>query len=108
MEKHRITFLQSALDDLEGIVQYISLDSKENALKFKDKIIQITNKLQSFPKMGLQVPDRKMSARGYRMIRIDKYLLFYKIYSDEVCILRVLHGARDYPLLSSQFSSHKE
>lgn len=103
MEKYRITFLQTALDDLEEIVLYISKDSKENAMAMHDKIIQIVTKLEDFPKLGVQVPDKKMSARGFRMIAVDKYLLFYKVYPEEICILRVLHGARDYSILFSQF-----
>lgn len=107
MEKHKITFLQTALDDLEEIVLYISKDSKQSAIEMHDKIIQIANKLESFPKLGIQVPDKKMSARGFRMIAVEKYLLFYKVYPGEVCVLRVLHGARDYSILSSQFRTEK-
>lgn len=102
MEKYRVTFLQSALDDIEDIVLYIAKDSKKNALLMHDKIIEVANRLETFPKLGVQVPDKKMSERGFRMIAVDKYLLFYKIYSEEICILRVLHGARDYPKLFSR------
>lgn len=104
MEKYRITFLQTALDDLEEIVLYISKDSKENAMAMHHKINEIATKLEGFPKLGVQVPDKKMSARGFRMIAVDKYLLFYKVYPEEICILRVLHGARDYSILFSEFS----
>lgn len=104
MEKYKITFLHSALEDLEEIVLYISKDSKENAMAMHDKIIELATKLEDFPKLGVQVPDKKMSARGFRMIAVDKYILFYKVYSQEICVLRVLHGARDYSILFSQIS----
>ncbi len=48
-----------------------------------------------------------MSESGFRMIAVNKYLLFYKVYPEKVDILRVLHGARDYPKLFSRIS-HKE
>jgi len=108
MERYRVVFLQSALDDLEEIVLYISKDSKEKAMKMHDKIIDLANKLETFSKLGVQVPERKMSAHGFRLIAIDRYLLFYKIYPEEICILRVVHGARDYSKLFSQFSGEKE
>jgi plasmid stabilization system protein ParE len=43
------------------------------------------------------VPEKKLREYGFRFIVIDKYLLFYKIYNDEIFILRVLRGDRDYP-----------
>lgn len=99
MEKYKVIFLRPALDDLEEIVLYIAKDSKTSALKMHDKIIDSTNRLETFPKLGLLVPDRKMSESGFRLLVIDKYLLFYKIYDDEINILRILRGARDYPKL---------
>ena len=108
MKKYRITFLQSALDDLEEIVLYISKDSKERAMDMHNKIIQLATKLETFPKLGIQVPEKNISARGFRMITIDRYLLLYKVYPEEICILRVLHGASDYSMLFSQFLGEKE
>ncbi len=108
MEKYKVVFLQSALDDLEEIVLYIAKDSKKNAMKMHDKIIETANRLETFPKLGLLVPDKKLGESGFRMIAINKYLLFYKVYPEEVDILRVLHGARDCPKLLSRFSSKDE
>lgn len=99
MEKYKINFLQSALDDLDEIVLYISQDSRKSAIVFRDKIIEITRRLEHFPKVGRLVPDRKMMENGFRMVIVDNYLLFYKIYSNEIDILRILHGNRNYPLL---------
>lgn len=108
MKKYKVVFLQSALDDLEELVLYISKDSKRNAMEIHDRIVQLANKLETFPKLGIQVPDKKMRERGFRMIAVQKSLLFYKVYPEEVAILRVLHGARDYPRLFSQLSEKKK
>jgi len=102
---HFTTFLQSALDDLEEIVLYISKDSKERAMEMHDKIIQLATKLETFPKLGIQVPDKNISARGFRMIAIDRYLLFYKVYPEEICVLRVLHGGNS--LLFTRFTGEE-
>jgi plasmid stabilization system protein ParE len=99
MEKYKVIVLQPALDDLEEIVLYIAKDSKASALKMHDKIVDSVNRLETFPKLGTLVPDRKMSESGLRFFVIDKYLLFYKIYDGEINILRILRGARDYPKL---------
>lgn len=99
MDRYKVTFMESAINDLEEIVLYIARDSKANAIKFHDKIIESSKKLETFPKLGLLVPDKKMSNSGFRMLIIDKYLLFYKIYQEEISILRVVHGSKDYPQL---------
>lgn len=45
------------------------------------------------------MPDKKMSEVGFRMLTVEKYIIFYKIDGEDVYIHRVLHGARNYPLL---------
>lgn len=104
MGKYRVIFLQPALDDLEEIVLYIAKDSRTSAHKMHDKIVSIANKLEAFPKLGILVSDKKMMERGFRMLVIDEYLLFYKIYDGEINILRVLHGMREYPKLFEENS----
>ena len=57
MDRYKVRFMESALNDLEEIVLYIAKDSKLNAKKFHDKIIDRARKLETFPKLGLL--DRK-------------------------------------------------
>ncbi len=102
MDKYKVVFMELALNDLDEIVLYTARDSKSNAIKFHHKIIDTAKRLESFPKLGLLVPDIKIANRGFRMIVFDKYLLFYKIYKKEISIFRVLHGARNYPHLFSK------
>lgn len=100
--KYRVGFLQIALDDLEEIVLYIAKDSKTVAMKIHDKLVASAYRLETFPKLGTLVPDKKMREAGFRMLIIDKYILIYKIYGKEINILRVMHGTRDYPRLSER------
>lgn len=108
MENYKVVFLQTALDDLEEIVLYIAKDSKNSAIKLRDKIVECASQLQTFPKLGLPVPDRKIGESGFRMLIVQKYLLFYKIYGDEINIMHILHGARDYPMLFSKIDEEDE
>lgn len=102
MGKYDVRFMESALEDLEEVILYIAKDSKSNAIKFHDKIIDNSKTLETFPKLGFLVPDKKISNSGFRVIVIDKYLMFYKVYEKEINILRILHGSRDYPQLFSR------
>jgi len=99
METYEVSFLQEALDDLEEIVLYLAQDSAAAALRMHDKIIEKASDLAVFPKRGRLIPDKKMSATGFRMLGIKPYIAFYRLIDDHVFIYRVLHGATNYPLL---------
>ena len=94
-----VCFLQEALEDLEEIVLHIAQNSHSAALRMHDRIIDKANDLSIFPKRGRLVPDKRMSAAGYRMLGIKPYVAFYRIINNNVFIYRVLHGASNYPLL---------
>ena len=99
--KCKVIFLQAALDDLEQIVAYIAQDNVNAALRLHDRIVETANKLSDFPMIGRLVPDEKIGKHGFRMIGHGNYIMFYKVYDNDnkVVVLRVLHGARDYPSL---------
>jgi len=109
METYEVRFLQEALDDLEEIVLYIAQDNRSAALRMHEKIIEKANDLTIFPKRGRLVPDKKMSAVGYRMLVVKPYIIFYRVIDSNVFIYRVLHGAVNYPLLYEKMvKSEKE
>ena len=99
MKAYNVRFLREALEDLEEIVLYIAQDSRQAALRMHDRIIEKANDLATFPKRGRLVPDKKVSAAGYRMLGIKPYIAFYRVIGNDVFVYRVLHGATNYPLL---------
>ena len=103
MAKYNVKFLQTALDDLDEIILYIARDSRQGAINVHDKIIKAANRLKEFPMSGRLVPDEKIGKRGFRIVVVGNYLLFYKVYDKQVVILRILHGKRDYPHLLVSF-----
>lgn len=102
METYNVKFLQAALDDLEEIVLYLAQESRTAALRMHDKIIEKANDLTIFPKRGRLVPDKKMSAMGFRMLGIKPYIAFYRVVENNVFIYRIIHGASNYPMLYGQ------
>ena len=42
-------------------------------------------------------PRREDLARGLRFYPVGNYLIFYTVRNDGITVVRVLHGARDYP-----------
>ena len=101
MGKYEVVFLQTALDDLEEIVLYIAKDSKQNALKLNDKLLELAGTLSDFPFLGTVIQDKKLRSLDYRRIVFHNYAIFYQVVGEQVIIMRVLHGARDYPKILS-------
>ena len=82
-----------ALEDLEGIQDFIRRDSEHWATQFIEKILTSVEKLVDFPKMGRIVPES-----GDRMIReliYHGYRIIYRAEKERILILAVIHGARD-------------
>ena len=92
-----------ARQDLEDHFVYLS---EEAGLKTADKFLEMAwesfELLSGHPGAGAPVKARSPLLRGLRRRRIkgfENYLIFYLPDSGGISILRVLHGARDWPRL---------
>jgi toxin ParE1/3/4 len=100
MRKFKISITEAAEQDLTEIIEYISSDNPSAALKLADKIDESIVKLEDFPQIGVIPKNRRLVRRGYRMLIIDNYLVFYVIMDDEtVEIRRIISDKRDYEFL---------
>lgn len=81
-----------AQKDLNDIIDYIAQDSPHYALVFYDQIQENIVKLQSFPKIGREVPELHNS--NIRELLVGKYRLIYYILEDNLEIVRIIHSAR--------------
>lgn len=90
----RLHWSEMALDDREGIFSYIEADNPQAAVEVDLRIRDQTRALVNFPATG-----RPGRVRGTRELVIQgtPYIAAYRIESDGVFILRVLHGARRWP-----------
>jgi plasmid stabilization system protein ParE len=84
--------------DLEAIGDFIARDSPLRALSFigelRAKCLDLTDLAESFP----LVP--RYEARGIRRRVHGSYLIFYRIETERLVVLHVLHGSMDYePIL---------
>jgi plasmid stabilization system protein ParE len=89
----RVEWSNSARDDLDDLVRYISKDSTFYARHFGEKIVLATRQLQDFPEGGRTIPEvddqtlREIIVRGYRVM--------YRLEVNRVLILAIMHGSRD-------------
>ena len=85
---------QSALAraDLIQIWVDIALDNQAAADRVYDRLEARVNILERFPEAGMARPDIAKDA----MVLVESpYLILYRLVSEGVQIIRVLHGARD-------------
>ena len=92
MKKYKLIISDQATHDLADIWLYIANDSPQVAGKFIDSIYEHCRLFCSSPDMG-KVRDELLP--GLKSFPLKRYVIFYRILSDSVEIVRVLSGYRD-------------
>jgi addiction module RelE/StbE family toxin len=88
----RIIWTEPALQDLDGIADYISLDKPEAARKFVQRIFERIEQLRNHPESG-SVP-AELQCTPYRQLVIPPVRIFYRAQSEVVYIVYVMRGER--------------
>ena len=83
-----------AKEDLKIIHDYIAKDSKVYAKKVVERIVETTEKLNEFPKIGRMVPE--IDSRNVRELLIYSYRIIYEIAPNRIEILTIVHSKRDF------------
>lgn len=98
LRKNKIIYTPAAVDDVDEIFSYISLDNVTAAEDILERLDTQISNLADFPNMGSVLSDDEFTLvqRGYRFITVQPYLIFYKVIDNTVIIHRILHGRRDY------------
>jgi len=94
----RLVFTLLAEQDLEAIGDYIAADSPKRAVSFVRELRQQCQRIAQNP-LGYRL--RSELAEGLRSCAYGHYVIFLKADSEEVGIIRILHGARDLPAVLS-------
>ena len=96
MDKHRIEYLPIAVADLDEIFIFVADNSPQAAMELIDRIDTSIAGLESFPEMGLIAKPPRLARKGYRVLIVDDYLVFYVVMDDIVEIRRIVSGKRNY------------
>jgi len=75
-------------------VAFIASDSPAAALTFLENVFEKAESLSSLGERGRVVPE--LTDPRVRELLIGQYRLFYEIHDDEVAVLGVMHGAREF------------
>ena len=95
-KKYNIKWTAPARDDLNEIIDYISLTNLNYAVKILDAIEENVRKLDMFPERYRIVPElEKYGYLIYREIIIEYWRIIYKIENNFIFIMLVIDGRRN-------------
>lgn len=97
MKKYQVKITNKALDDMQEIYNYISinLQSPNVALKQYNRIANSIESLDDLPERIKLMDSEPEHSLGFRHLLIDNYSVFFIINHDIVYIVRVLYSASD-------------
>ena len=90
----KIRWLDLALDDLTDMADYIARDNPDAAKRIVSRLWSAVKSLATQPEMG--GPGRVFGTREL-IVSGTPFIVPYRIVKSEIHILRVLHGAREWP-----------
>jgi plasmid stabilization system protein ParE len=100
MDKRPYSYVFSSLaaDDLNGIFDYITLDllAPQAAERLIDSIQLEVENLCHFPFSQPLLNDRLLRKKGYRILVVQNFNLFYVVKENTIIIRRVLHSRRNF------------
>lgn len=98
MKKYIIEYSKESKQDLIGIKQYIkyNLQEPEIAQKLISKIRKEINALKNNPEIYTIIDDDIIKKLEIRKLLVDNYIVFYRIKSNNIQIVRVMYGRRNW------------
>jgi toxin ParE1/3/4 len=80
--------------DIGQICDRIAEGNPDAADRLDDRIHEAIQRLARFPGVGHKRPD--VSDKRYLFWAVGNYVIAYRIEAEEIVVVRVLHGARDF------------
>ena len=99
MKKYNVVIMSLAEKDINEIFSYIANESIENANKVLEDFYKVFENLELYPFMFKEINKILVNKKDYRLIQVDNYLIFYKINTKNVYIMRIIHSKRNYNFL---------
>ena len=84
----QVIWTEPALQDLDQIADYISLDNPKAAKKLARSCFERVENLADHPKLGKSVPELEPSV--YRQLVFSPCRIFYRIEDEKVYIIHVM------------------
>ena len=90
----RIIWTVPALEDLDEIADYISLDKPAAAVRLVQRVFSRVEQLEDHPKSGSVPPELK--GTQYSQLVVPPVRIFYRLRQEVVFIVYVMRGERQF------------
>jgi toxin ParE1/3/4 len=95
-KRYKVIWTKISECDLEEIIDYIAMDSRQNALLIFDKIRKKCETLQYQPYRCRIPPEfKEIKILSYRDLILSLYRMIFKVEKNAVYILGIFDGRRD-------------
>lgn len=98
MKQYTIEYSKEARQDLIDINRYIKYNLQEPAIaqKLISKIKTELDKLKNDPEIFSIIDDDFIKKLEIRKLIVDNYIVFYRIKNNNIQIVRVMYGKRNW------------
>ena len=98
MKEYNIEYSKEAKQDLIGIKRYIKYNLQEpnTAQKLISKIKMEIDQLKNNPTIYAIIEDELIRKLEIRKLIVNNYIVFYRIKNENVQIVRIMYGRRNW------------
>ena len=90
----KVHWTDLAIENLADIHEYIARSSSQYAPRMVDRLTRRSEQIGSFPHAGRVVPE--IEHPNIREVFEGPYRIIYRIRTDRIDVLAVIHGARQW------------
>ncbi|MCL2227459.1 MAG: type II toxin-antitoxin system RelE/ParE family toxin [Oscillospiraceae bacterium] len=99
MEEYKVKISPAAQNDFLDVIEHLDTLSQDAATQCFDLFMEKAAVLGSTPEICPLARDTQLRLRGYRLLPIENYIVFYVISGNIVEIRRILYARRQYERL---------
>lgn len=88
----KVVWTETALNQLQGIYDYIAQTSIAYADQTVDRLTRRSQPIASFPRSGRMVPE--FQEDSIREVIENPYRLIYRILPEQIDVIAVVHGSQ--------------
>jgi toxin ParE1/3/4 len=90
----RVIWLRQSVIELNRNIDFVAVESPQNAKKVAAEIYARVAKLKDFPRQG-SLYLKRISQREIRQIYVYRWRIIYELNAEEIQILRVIHMSQN-------------
>jgi len=99
MDEYKVIISPAAQNDFLDIVEHLNTLSPDAAEQYFELFMDKVKMLATTPDSCPLARDTQLRLRGYRMLHIENYIVFYVLTGKSVELRRILYARRQYDRL---------